>query len=105
MKRTNQESASSSPSTITVQFKLPLVNNDSAWREHFLVLLLPFIKFLSPANDVWAKLIFSQASVCPGGVGLPDRDPPGEPPPFLYGKERAARIQLECILITIVIYG
>ena len=56
--------------------------------------------FLPPANEVWGKVIFSQASVCPRageGVSLtetpPDRDPP------LHGKKRAVRILLECILI------
>ena len=36
------------------------------------ILYKPFL--LPPANEVWGKVIFSQASVCPQG-GLPDRDP------------------------------
>ena len=56
---------------------------------------------LQPANEVWGKVIFSQASVCPqkgDGVSVwedlcPDRD---HPP---YGKERPVRILLECILV------
>ena len=32
--------------------------------------------FLLPAKEVWGKVIFSQASVCPQQGDLPDRDPP-----------------------------
>ena len=52
---------------------------------------------LPPANKVWGKVIFSQASVCPQlGETPPDRDPPETP---LYDKERAVRILQECILV------
>ena len=58
------------------------------------------IYLLPPANEVWGKVIFSQASVCPqGGGGLPDRDPLDRDPP--YGKEWAVPILLECTLVLV----
>ena len=65
-------------------------------------------RFLQPAKEVGGKVIFSQMSVCSQGVGVSltetplDRDPwtdtplDRDPP---YGKKRAVRIQLECILV------
>ena len=66
---------------------------------------------LSPANEVSGKVMYLHVSVCPRGRGLietpwtetpltrdiPDRDPQDRGPP--YGKERAVRILLECILV------
>ena len=49
--------------------------------------------YLPPTNEVWGKLIFSQASVCPQGERLSWTE---TPPP---GKERAVRILRECILV------
>ena len=64
------------------------------------------VSFLPPTNKVWGKVIFSQASVCPQTETPPDRGPhwtetpPGQSLPPPYGKEWAACILLECILIT-----
>ena len=62
-----------------------------------------WLMFLPPANQVWGKVIFSQAFVIlfTGGGGLPDRDPPDKGPPDTppYGKEQAVSILLECRLV------
>ena len=86
--------------------------------QHFA--LLDVLTQLPPTNEVWGKVIFSQASACPQTVTPrtetplnrypQDRAPPGQrsprgPPgqrettPRLYGKERAVGILLECILV------
>ena len=79
----------------------------------------PTTSSLPPANEVWGKVMFLHLSVilftgggsrwvylgggegglCPGGSlsgeGLCQEDPP-------YGKERAVRILLECILVILM---
>ena len=78
------------------------------------------VRLLQPTNEVWGKVIFSQACLsvhggclCPGGGvsvkggslsrggslsggSLPREPLSGRPP---YGKERAVRILLDCILV------
>ena len=67
---------------------------------------------LPPANEVWRKVIFLQASVCPPGGGSAGfslteapwtKIPPGQRHPWTEtsqdGKESAARILRECILV------
>ena len=53
-----------------------------------------FRNFYHPQTKFCSKVIFSQASVCPRGGGLPDRDPLGQRP-RLYSKEGTVRILLE----------
>ena len=63
---------------------------------------------LPPANEVWGKVMFSQAcvshSVHKSVVGRPlsslsARPPPAQRHPLPYREERAVRILLECILV------
>ena len=65
--------------------------------------------FLPPANEVRGKVMFLLASVIlsnqrpPGQIPHWTETPTGQRPPWtrtpLYGKERAERILLECILV------
>ena len=59
------------------------------------------VTLLPPANDVWGKVIFSQASVCPQG-GVWQTPLIGIHPPWAdtpRNRKRAVRILLECILV------
>ena len=65
---------------------------------------IPGPMFLPRGLCLWSHVSSGGSLVFVQG-GLPDRDPPGRDPldkDPLYGKERAVRILLECILVTIV---
>ena len=53
--------------------------------------------FTARKLSLWQGNDFTDVSVCPRREGIPDRDSPRQRPP--YGKERAVRILLECILV------